>query len=118
MDEAKLGLARQAAAKSGLSNAEFRVLDVGDWDEPGGYDAVYSRFLLQHLSQPAWDLDSPHVGGGPGRRGPGRGGRRLRRVVLRSSELSASSCSWTPTGGCWPAAAGTMRSGGSCTATC
>jgi ubiquinone/menaquinone biosynthesis C-methylase UbiE len=53
MDEAKLGLARQAAAKRGLSNAEFRVLDVGDWDEPGGYDAVYSRFLLQHLSQPA-----------------------------------------------------------------
>ena len=52
MDEVKLGLARQAAAERGLSNAEFRVLDVRDWDEPGSYDAVYSRFLLQHLSQP------------------------------------------------------------------
>jgi SAM-dependent methyltransferase len=31
---------------------EFRLLNVGDWDEPGGYDVVYCRFLLQHLSQP------------------------------------------------------------------
>ena len=35
-----------------------RLLNVQDWDEPGGYDAVYCRycrycrFLLQHLSQP------------------------------------------------------------------
>ena len=53
MDGVKLGLARQAAAERGLANAEFRVGDVRDWDEPGGYDAVYSRFLLQHLSEPA-----------------------------------------------------------------
>lgn len=53
MDEVKVGLARQAASESGVRNAEFRVLDVGDWDEPGGYDAVYSRFLLQHLTGPA-----------------------------------------------------------------
>ena len=53
MDGVKLGLARQAAAERGLTNAEFRVGDVRDWDEPGGYDAVYSRFLLQHLSEPA-----------------------------------------------------------------
>jgi ubiquinone/menaquinone biosynthesis C-methylase UbiE len=52
MDEVKLGLARQAAGERGLSNVEFRVLDARDWDEPGAYDAVYSRFLLQHLSQP------------------------------------------------------------------
>ena len=31
---------------------EFRQLNVGDWDEPGSYDAVYSRFLLHHLSRP------------------------------------------------------------------
>ena len=52
MDEVKVGLARQEAAGRGLGNVEFRVLDVGDWDEPGRYDAVYSRFLLQHLSEP------------------------------------------------------------------
>ena len=49
MDAVKLGLARQAAARRGLSNVEFTVADVRDWDEPGCYDVVYSRFLLQHL---------------------------------------------------------------------
>jgi SAM-dependent methyltransferase len=53
MDEVKLDLARQAAAEGGLANVEFRQLNVRDWDEPGSYDAVYSRFLLQHLSEPA-----------------------------------------------------------------
>jgi ubiquinone/menaquinone biosynthesis C-methylase UbiE len=53
MDEIKLALARQAAAERQLSNVEFRVLDVRDWDERAAYDAVYTRFLLQHLSQPA-----------------------------------------------------------------
>jgi SAM-dependent methyltransferase len=52
MDEIKLDLARQAAAECGLANVEFRQLNVQDWDEPGGYDAVYSRFLLQHLGEP------------------------------------------------------------------
>ena len=28
------------------------MLDVRDWNEPSGYDVVYCRFLLQHLSQP------------------------------------------------------------------
>jgi ubiquinone/menaquinone biosynthesis C-methylase UbiE len=53
MDEEMLGLARQAAAQGGLSNAEFAQADARDWAEPGRYDVVYSRFLLQHLSQPA-----------------------------------------------------------------
>jgi ubiquinone/menaquinone biosynthesis C-methylase UbiE len=53
MDEVKLALARQAAAERGLSNLEFRAADVNDWDEPGAYDLVYCRTLLQHLSQPA-----------------------------------------------------------------
>jgi SAM-dependent methyltransferase len=53
MDPVTVGLARQAATESGVRNAGFRVLDVGDWDEPGRYDAVYSRFLLQHLTDPA-----------------------------------------------------------------
>jgi len=53
MDEIKLDLARQAAAARGLANVEFRALNVNDWDEPGGYDAVFCRFLLQHLNRPA-----------------------------------------------------------------
>ena len=52
MDQVKLDLARQAAATRGLGNVEFRALDVADWNEPGGYDAVNCRFLLQHLSEP------------------------------------------------------------------
>ncbi len=52
MDEVKLDLGRQAAAERGLDNVEFRYLNLGDWDEPGGYDAVNCRFVLQHVSQP------------------------------------------------------------------
>lgn len=53
IDGIKLELGRQAAAARGLGNVEFRRLDLAGWDEPGGYDAVYCRFVLQHLSQPA-----------------------------------------------------------------
>ena len=52
MDEVKLGLARKAAVERGVSNAEFLAGNVNDWDEPGAYDVVYARFLLQHLSEP------------------------------------------------------------------
>ena len=52
MDQIKLDLARRTAAQRGLGNVEFRQLNVRDWDEPGGYDAVYCRVLLHHLSQP------------------------------------------------------------------
>jgi trans-aconitate methyltransferase len=51
-DEVKLALARNEAAARRLGNVEFTALDVRDWDEPGGYDAVHARFLLHHLSQP------------------------------------------------------------------
>jgi ubiquinone/menaquinone biosynthesis C-methylase UbiE len=52
LDEVKLGLATQAAAARGLSNVRFEAADVDAWDEPDAYDVVFSRFLLQHLSQP------------------------------------------------------------------
>lgn len=52
MDEVKLALAREVARKRGLTNVEFRAANVNDWDEPASYDVVYSRALLQHLSQP------------------------------------------------------------------
>jgi ubiquinone/menaquinone biosynthesis C-methylase UbiE len=52
MDEVKLDLARQAAVARGLSNVEFRALDIYAWAEPGRYDVVYCRNVLQHLSRP------------------------------------------------------------------
>jgi SAM-dependent methyltransferase len=52
MDGVKLDLGRQAAAARGLGNVEFRQLNLSDWHEPAGYDVVYCRFVLQHLSQP------------------------------------------------------------------
>ncbi|HEY1331511.1 MAG TPA: class I SAM-dependent methyltransferase [Actinomycetota bacterium] len=52
MDEVKLALARRASETQGLDNVEFRAQDVGEWNEPGAYDFVYSRFLLQHLRDP------------------------------------------------------------------
>ena len=52
MDEVKLGLARKAAMDRGVGNVEFLAGNVSNWDEPDAYDVVYSRFLLQHLSEP------------------------------------------------------------------
>jgi ubiquinone/menaquinone biosynthesis C-methylase UbiE len=52
MDEVKLDLARKAAVERGVSNVEFLVRNVDNWDERDAYDVVYSRFLLQHLSDP------------------------------------------------------------------
>jgi ubiquinone/menaquinone biosynthesis C-methylase UbiE len=52
MDEVKLEAARAVAVERGLVNVEFRVENVNQWDEPGSYDLVYARFLLQHLSDP------------------------------------------------------------------
>jgi ubiquinone/menaquinone biosynthesis C-methylase UbiE len=52
MDEVKLSLAREAAAKQGLGNVEFRALNIYEWADPDSYDLVYARFVLQHLSRP------------------------------------------------------------------
>jgi SAM-dependent methyltransferase len=52
LDEIELALAREAAVERGITNVEFRALNVHDWDEPAAYDVVYCRFLLHHLSQP------------------------------------------------------------------
>ncbi len=66
LDEIKLALGRRAAQERGLGNVEFRALNVSDWAEPGGYDAVYCRFLLQHLSQPVGLLRRMWAGVRPG----------------------------------------------------
>jgi ubiquinone/menaquinone biosynthesis C-methylase UbiE len=51
-DEIKLALARQEAEDRGVENVTFRALNLHDWVEPSGYDAVYTRFVLQHLANP------------------------------------------------------------------
>jgi len=51
IDEIKLALGREEAARRGLSNLEFVAASASDWDEPGGYDFVYSRVMLQHLGR-------------------------------------------------------------------
>ena len=65
MDEVKLALAREVAADRGVENVEFRAADVGEWREPGAYDLVFSRLLLEHLPRPVevlrrmWDAVLP-----------------------------------------------------------
>jgi len=52
MDGLKLDLARAAAARRGIANAEFVELNVNEWNETAAYDLVFSRFVLQHLRHP------------------------------------------------------------------
>lgn len=52
MDEVKLALARESGRERGLTNLEFRAANVNEWSEPGSYDLVYCRFLLEHLRRP------------------------------------------------------------------
>ena len=66
MDEVKLDLAREAAVRRGLGNVGFRLLNLNDWDEPDAYDAVYCRFVLQHLSHPVDMLRRMWAGVRPG----------------------------------------------------
>jgi len=49
MDSAKLGFARERAAREGFSNIEFRQGDVFEWDDDTVYELIYVRFLLTHL---------------------------------------------------------------------
>ncbi len=51
VDAVKLDLARDEATHRQIDNVEFRTADVSRWDEPETYDLVYSRFLLQHLTE-------------------------------------------------------------------
>jgi ubiquinone/menaquinone biosynthesis C-methylase UbiE len=53
LDEVKLGLAREEAGEAGVANVEYRAGDAYDLPAGGGFDLVYSRFLLAHLNDPA-----------------------------------------------------------------
>ena len=64
-DEVKLDLARKEAEARGVKNVTFRAMNLHDWIEPSSYDAVYTRFVLQHLAEPGemlqrmWDSVRP-----------------------------------------------------------
>jgi ubiquinone/menaquinone biosynthesis C-methylase UbiE len=66
MDEVKLALARDSKTAQTLPNVEFRAADVNQWDDPGPYDLVFCRFLLQHLRRPVDLLRHMWVAVGPG----------------------------------------------------
>jgi SAM-dependent methyltransferase len=53
IDDTKLTLARKEAAAAGLSNVEYRRLDVLADEIPFEVDVVYTRFLLTHLPDAA-----------------------------------------------------------------
>jgi len=56
IDETKLGLARREAEEQGLGNVNFRLSDISHGEADGEFDAVYARFLLTHLKDPAGAL--------------------------------------------------------------
>lgn len=52
VDAAKLELARAEAATQGLSNVEFRRLDLRTQALGADFDLIYCRFVLSHLADP------------------------------------------------------------------
>lgn len=66
IDEIKLARAQAAAIDRGFTNVEFRALNVMEWNEPNGYDAVFCRFLLHHLREPVEVLRRMWVAVRPG----------------------------------------------------
>ena len=60
IDETKLVAARAEAGQRGLGNVEFVASDVRESLPSTGFDVVYSRFLLTHLSDPAAVVDAFH----------------------------------------------------------
>lgn len=58
LDPTKIELARQEAQALGISSFEFRVADIRETQGVPGFDAVYARFLLAHLSDPVQTVDT------------------------------------------------------------
>lgn len=81
MDEVKLDLARQAASQRGLTQVQFRRLNVRDWTETAQYDFIYSRFLLTHLADPLHLLRQMRTAARPGG-----------RVVVEDIDFTGSFC--------------------------
>jgi SAM-dependent methyltransferase len=52
-DETKLALAREEAEADGVHNVEYRTGDIVHSELATEYDAIYARFLVTHLTDPA-----------------------------------------------------------------
>jgi SAM-dependent methyltransferase len=52
IDETKLDIARRESAERGVSNVEFKAIDLRAQGAGSGFDVVYARFLLTHLDDP------------------------------------------------------------------
>lgn len=52
-DAVSLDIARTEASAQHLPNVDYEEIDVFDLEHESGFDAVYSRFLLTHLDDPA-----------------------------------------------------------------
>ena len=53
LDETKVALAREEAERDSIDNVDYRVGDVLAAELAPEYDAIYARFLLTHLAEPA-----------------------------------------------------------------
>lgn len=60
IDETKLAAATSEAEHQGLTNVKFIAADVRKGLPSKGFDVVYSRFLLTHLSDPASAVSAFH----------------------------------------------------------
>lgn len=60
IDETKLAAARSEAEHQGVENIEFMTADIREGLPSNGFDVVYSRFLLTHLSDPASAVSAFH----------------------------------------------------------
>jgi SAM-dependent methyltransferase len=64
-DKAAIDAARERLAAAGLDNVEFVVSDVYEFEATAGFDFVFSRLLLHHVSRPGdilrtmWDAVRP-----------------------------------------------------------
>lgn len=52
MDEVKIELARAEAKAQGITNVEFRVADLDEWESAPDFDLAHARFVLSHLREP------------------------------------------------------------------
>ena len=66
VDDTKLQLARDDAAREGLDNIEFRTSNVDELAAESEFDVVYARFLLTHLREPADALRRMMLAAKPG----------------------------------------------------
>jgi ubiquinone/menaquinone biosynthesis C-methylase UbiE len=70
IDSEKIEIARTESAQLGITNIEFRLLDICKHqlvsNDDYGFDAVYARFLLTHLPDPASVINAFYAALKPG----------------------------------------------------